>query len=198
MKKISTLFVLLFMISVNLKAQSITKDEEWDKLIGFLSAEQWDGANKLSLQFLKRIPDADKDGDEAAGLRYMYILSEAGLMNKQKVTKNEAQNKVAAFAGRRVILAGHPLTLKEGFNSIHLVNDKTDTLMVAASNIKATEIFSFEYIIPKKPFPLDEFKNNEGKDYFVTGRIKPIKVEGMMFPRFKIYIDEAELNAREK
>ncbi|RYU87261.1 hypothetical protein EWM62_16235 [Mucilaginibacter terrigena] len=196
MKKILALFVLLLMISINLKAQSITKDEEWDKLIGYLSAEQWDGANSLSLQFLKRIPDADKDGDEAAGLRYMYILSEAGLMNEQKVTKNEAQKKVAAFAGRRVILAGHPLTSKEGFNSIQLVNDKTDTLMVTASNIKATQIFSFEYIIPKKAMPLDEFKNNAGKVYGVSGRIKSIKVEGTMFPRFKIYIDEAELSQR--
>ena len=185
-------------MSFGLKAQSITTDEEWGKLIGFLSAEQWDGANSLSLQFLKRIPDANKDGNEAAVLRYMYIYSEAGLMNERKVTKAEAQKKVSAHVGHRVVLASHPLTSKEGFNSIQLVNDKTDTLVVSAANRKATQIFSFEYILPKKAFPLDEFKNNEGKVYEVIGRIKSINVEGNMFPRFKIFIDEAEISPREQ
>ncbi|MFD0765913.1 hypothetical protein ACFQZI_13710 [Mucilaginibacter lutimaris] len=196
MKKLFiTLIVLLFIVS-SVKSQSKYTDAEWNKLVGFLSAEQWGDANTLSLQILKRIPAAEIDSDDAAAFRYMYIYSEAGLMNERKVTKEQAQKKITPHIGHKVLLAAHPITSKQGFNSITLVNDKTDTLMVTATNKTATQIFSFEYIIPKKRFPLDEFKNNEGKFYGVIGRIKSIKAGGDMFPRFQIYVDEAEMVAR--
>jgi hypothetical protein len=196
MKKIFIALATLLLIVSSVQAQSKYTDAEWSKLVGFLSAEQWGDANTLSLQLLKRIPAAEVDSDDAAVFRYTYIYSEAGLMNERKVTKEEAQKKIKPHIGHRVLLAAHPITSKKGFNSITLVNDKTDTLMVTASNKTATQIFSFEYIIPKKPFPLDEFKNNEGKIYGVIGRIKSIKAGGNMFPRFLIYIDDAEMVAQ--
>ncbi|TSD63967.1 hypothetical protein FFF34_015490 [Inquilinus sp. KBS0705] len=184
---------LLALVVCNVKAQSVIAEKDWTELIGNLTKEQWQQANKLSEAYLKKIPVEAIEDTEASVLRYMYILSTSGLMNTRKFSKEEGLKKVAMFKGHKIVLPSHPITLKTGFNSVQLVDSKPDSLMITATNLKATEIYSFEYIIPKKPMTLEEFKNAEGKMCRVEGLLQSIKVEGSIFPRFKIFIDDAYL-----
>jgi len=189
MKKFFLIILFLpFLIRAN--AQSITGTPEWGKLIDALEKENWQDAGKLSSMLLKKMPDSAPDDPVASVLRYMYIHSEAGLMNMNKLTKEEAIKHVAQFRGKFIVLPGHPVSTKEGFNTIQMVNGKTDSLFITATNNDGTSIFSFEYIVLKEKWPSDDFKNSEGKTYKVAGIIKSITVEGMAFPRFKIIVEQ--------
>ena len=115
--------------------------------------------NKLSLQCLSKVPQAENESFIAAMLRYIVIYSESGLMNDGKVTQKQALDKVKQYAGHYIVLPAHPLTLKFAFNSIGMRDDKfTDTLNICASNLKATNIHCFEYIILKDKWPEDDFQ----------------------------------------
>ena len=190
MKKLLLLIPLLLFLQTT-KAQDIT-DDQWTKLITSLEHEQWKDANDLSKTYLDQIPAAKQDSDAAAALRYMYLYSESGLMNLRLVTKDKALKNVAAFAGHSIILPAHPISLKNAFNSVEMVNEKTDSLFITATNKDATSIFSFEYIVVKTPFPLDDFKKNVGKFCRLKGNLKAITVEGNFLPRFRLIIDQAE------
>jgi hypothetical protein len=69
--------------------------------------------------------------------------------------------------------------------------------MISASNKAATDIFSFEYILPGNPVDLDELKHNKGKMCRISGVLKLIKVEGLSFPHFRMIIDQAKLEFTE-
>jgi hypothetical protein len=125
-------------------------------------------------------------------LRYMVIYSESGLLNMGQVTKEQALEKVKQYAGHTITLPAHPVILKFGFNSIEMVNDRTDTLSVCASNLKATNIHCFEYVILKDKWPEDDFKQNDGKMFRLSGNLKSISVEGNVLPRFRLIIDNGE------
>jgi len=186
---ILSLFALLFFTVV--KAQSpITESKEFNDLITSLQNEDWQNANKLSLTCLKKVPENDKDNADAALLRYMFIYSEAGLMNDQKVSKSQALKNIINFKGQLIILPGHPVALKYALNTIQLVNNKTDSLFITATNRNGTDIFSFEYVILKDKWPIDDFKNQDGKAYRLAGIIQSLSVEGNMLPRFRIIIDQ--------
>jgi hypothetical protein len=73
-----------------------------------------------------------------------------------------------------------------------MVNDRTDTLSVCASNLKATNIHCFEYVILKDKWPEDDFKQNDGKMFRLSGNLKSISVEGNVLPRFRLIIDNGE------
>ncbi|WP_448702905.1 hypothetical protein ACFGVR_11170 [Mucilaginibacter sp. AW1-3] len=185
--------ILLFISVVSVKGQSLTRSAEWPKLITALENEDWSTANQLSLTCLKRISPDMTDSGEAGMLRYMFIISEAGLMNDGKRTKDQAYKEVKGFQGHFILLAGHPTTLKFASNSIMPHNDKTDSLFVNCTNNAGTNIFSFEYIIPKEKWDIDDFKANIGKIYRAGGILKSISAEGNMLPRFRIIVSEAEL-----
>jgi hypothetical protein len=189
MKKIVLFALLIFAFLSNAGAQSFTHTESWKKLISALQNENWQAANTLSLSVLNKIPKSEQDGAGAALVRYMYIFSEAGLMNLNKVTKTEALKKVIKFKGHMVILPSHPVSLKNDFNSIRKSENKTDTLFITSTNKAATSIFSFEYIALTDKWPDDDFKNSVGKMYRLGGMLRSITVEGSMFPRFRIVID---------
>ncbi|HEY9000421.1 MAG TPA: hypothetical protein VIM89_03635 [Mucilaginibacter sp.] len=172
MKKIILLFILLPGFLLNVHAQSLTETKEWDNLIQSLQDEKWKDANDLSTSLLNKTPKNDPDDNIAALLRYMYIYSEAGLLNAHKFTQKEALKNVIGFTGKRIILPAHPVALKNAFNSIQMVNEKTDSLFITATNSDATQIFSFEYIILNSKWSTDDFKNNNGKFYRLTGIIK--------------------------
>jgi hypothetical protein len=191
------LFLSLTFIS-NAISQTIIHTTEWKELMTSLKNENWQDANTLSLSILNKIPK-DGDGDVAAAmLRYMYIFSEAGLMNLNKVTKSEALKCVVGFTGQWVILPSHPISLKRDFNSVRLVNGKTDSLFITSTNVDATSIFSFEYIILDEKWPIDDFKNNVGDRCRLGGTIRSISVEGNMFPRFRITLDHSTARMENK
>jgi hypothetical protein len=194
MRKYTVLLLVLCGTFTKAEAQALISTAQWKILIDCLNEEKWQQAATLSNAYLLKVPKTRIDEDAPAILRYMYITSEAGLMNSKQLTKEKAFKNVAGFAGHNIILPAHPIALKTAFNSIELVNDKTDTLEVTAANKIATDIFSFEYIIPERPYSLDEFKRNKDKMCRIGGRLKSIKTEGLSFPRFRIVIDRAELH----
>lgn len=120
----------------------------------------------------------------------MFIYSEAGLLNDQKVSKSQALKNIINFKGQLIILPGHPVALRYALNTIQLVNNKTDSLFITATNRKGTDIFCFEYVILKDKWPIDDFKNQDGKAYRLAGIIQSLNVEGNMLPRFRIIIDQ--------
>jgi hypothetical protein len=190
MKKIVFALMLLFTLTSAANAQSLITDSDWEKVIAYLKNEDWGKANQLSKVYLEKIPKDQANSDEAAILRYMYALSESGLMNAGKITQDQALKNVKDFVGLNIILPGHPITLKTGFNSLEMANDKPDTLLVTATNKAADEILCFEYIVLDKPFTMAEFKDNEGKVCRVRGRLKSIRVDGHSFPRYRMIIDQ--------
>jgi hypothetical protein len=193
---ILSLFALLFFTVV--KAQSpIRESKDFSDLITSLQNEDWQNANRLSLSCLKKAPENDKDNVDAALLRYMFIYSEAGLMNDQKVSKSQALKNIINFKGQLIILPGHPVALKYALNTIQLVNNKTDSLFITATNRNGTDIFSFEYVILKDKWPIDDFKNQDGKAFRLGGIIKSLTVEGNFIPRFRIIIDQGTYQTME-
>ncbi len=185
--------VLLLITALSLKAQGTIAQDDWQNVIGYLNNEDWKNAARQCQVYLNKIPNSDIDQDDAAILKYMFIISEAGLMNKRVLTKEQAIKNVQLFEGHNVVLPAHLVSLKEGFNAVELLNNKTDTLFITESNKTATEIFTFAYIIPEVPYSLSMFKNNDRKMCRIGGRLKSIKVEGISFPRFKIIIDKAQI-----
>jgi hypothetical protein len=184
-------FILLFLLTLtSVRAQSITNSKEWSDLINNLENENWQKSDSLSLICINKIPKSEMEGVEASLLRYMYIYSEAGLINARIITKSQALSHVKNLTGHSIILPAHPITLKEAFNSIEMVNDKTDSLAITATNIAATEIFCFEYVIMKDKWPIDNFKAEAGKNYRLGGLIKSINVEGNMLPRFRLILED--------
>jgi hypothetical protein len=185
------LLAILFTVScLGIRAQSLTDDQKWDSLISSLETEDWVPANQLSLSLLNSIPATEVNGNQAAVLRYMYILSESGLMDLGKVTKEEALKQVIGFVGKPILLPGHPVSVKQAFNSITSASNGADTLFVTAANRKATSIFAFEYIVLKNKWTDTDLSANAGKIWRLGGILKSIKVEGNMFKRFKLLIDE--------
>src|SRR4051812_36601978 len=116
-KVILVLFIIAAFLS-NADAQSLMQTPEWHNLVTSLQNENWPQANALSLSLLNKSPK-DEPGDlVAALLRYMYIHSEAGLLNMKKVSKNEALKAVAGFKGQLIILPPHPVVLKYQLSGI--------------------------------------------------------------------------------
>lgn len=189
MKRIILSLCLSLLVFANTQAQSLTHSKDWNTLLGLFEKEDWQAANKLSLTILNKTPKKQRDGADAAKVRYMYIYSEAGLMNIKKATKTEALKKVSGMTGRMVTLPGHPVSLKDDFNSIRKSDHETDSLFVTATNKAATSIFGFEYIILDNKWTKDDLKANAGKIFRISGTLRSIKVEGNMFPRFRILID---------
>jgi hypothetical protein len=187
---ILSILTLLFFTVVKAQSSSITGSKDFKDLITSLQNEDWQNANNLSLACLKKIPENDKDNVDAALLRYMFIYSEAGLLNDQKVSKTQALKNIISFKGQLIILPGHPVALKYALNTIQLVNNNTDSLFITATNRAGTDIFSFEYVALKDKWPIDDFKNQDGKAYRLAGIIKSLTVEGNFLPRFRIIIDQ--------
>ncbi|MBL4677218.1 MAG: hypothetical protein JKY70_13580 [Mucilaginibacter sp.] len=185
------LFILLFlMISTSLSAQSVLTKENWDEIIKPLEAEQWQDAQTLTRQYLGKI---DKDEDAAAILRYMNIYSTAGLLNDGKLTKKQALALIAPFKGQSIISSWFPIKNKYGLNTVQMVNDKPDTLMITATNRQGTNIFAFIYVKPETLYSLTEWTGFDGKNCRFGGTISFLDVEGEMLPRFRIRVDNAKL-----
>jgi hypothetical protein len=190
MKRIILASFLILSLLSNAGAQSLMQTQEWRDLINNLQTENWQDANTKSLSLLNTMPNAGADDVTAALLRIMYIHSEAGLLDSNKVTQDEALKAVKGFTGKLIILPAHRVALKWALNTIQMVNEKTDTLFVTETNRQGTDIFAFDYVIPTNKWPIEDFKNSDGKLYSLGGIIKSITVEGHMLPRFKIIIEQ--------
>ena len=191
MRKIALILVALISTAV-VNAQAITQTPEWTQLLNALQNENWQEANDLSNQCLKKAMIAEPEDNMPAVLRYMVILSESGLMNDGKISQEKALSDVKGFEGKPIVLPGHPITAKLAFNSVNMVNGKTDSLYVPAGNKNKTEIFAFEYIALSEKWPVEDFKASVGKVCRLSGTLSSITVEGHLLPRFRIIINDAQ------
>jgi hypothetical protein len=161
-------------------------------LIKYLEKEQWDKSATLSLKLLNENTDS-VDSDQASTLRYMYIKSVSGLLNQKVISKDDALDKVKSFENLRLILAGHPILKKCSMNCIQLLDDEPNTLFTNATNLKGTEIHSFEYVILNEKIGPKDMEEIEGKYGRLQGLLKSIEVEGNFLPRFRLTLTNGEL-----
>ncbi len=186
-------FIALPFLGFAQEKPSLT-DDDWNKLFKNLDNENWDSANKETSLFLKRYTGVNINDRDAEKLRYMFIISESGLLNEQKIDKQAALDSVKEFTGLKIVLPGRPLSMKHGLNSIIPYNNSTDTLFITATNKIETQIFCFEYIVPTKEIPMVEFKRTIGWIGTSEGVLSNIKLEGQPVSRYKLYISDAAMN----
>lgn len=193
MRKICSILFFLFPLFCTAQNTSFVEQKDFESIITYLGKEDWSNADKLIAASLKKCPDDQLEAETAGMLRYMYIFSEAGLMNEKKLSMEKAFENVKPLMGHAIVLPGTTISLKLGFNVIQPSNDKTDTLLITASNHDATQLFSFTYIIPASPISMDDFSKAAGKTALTKGNLQSICVEGISLPRFRVYIDKAEV-----
>jgi hypothetical protein len=195
MKKYLIIFLIALIAGTKTWAQKITP-AQFQVLIGYLNNEDWLRGSQLSKSYLSAIQKDHQSDDQAAILRYMYLTCQSGLMNGRKINQEQALKSILPFKGLRLIFPWRQFSLKGGFNYIELADDKklrADTLMVTSTNKAADMILSFEYLIPKKTFTLQQFKNSVGKECRMSGVLKYVRVDGHGLPRFNMTVDDAEL-----
>jgi hypothetical protein len=121
-------------------------------------------------------------------------MSVAGLLNNQKLTKNDALSKVIDFKGKVVVLATHPVFEKPNLNCIKYHDKTPNTLYVCQTNRNGTQIFSFEYAVIKKGITKDFILQKQGKNGAIAGILDNISVEGNILPRFRIQLVDAKID----
>lgn len=204
MKRVTLFFICCFFTVISYsqvtrkqldsaKMKVFLTDDNWHKMTGYLNNEDWGEANKLATLLLTKCTAADSDNKYAALLRCMFIISDAGLLNEQRITQQEALNDVKRFVGQKIMLPGHPLSLKYGANVIQPLNNSTDTLFVTETNKKMTEIYCFEYITLAKKIPMEIFNKDINQFGLIEGIVSSVNVEGNMLPRYKIYLTNASM-----
>ena len=193
MRKIFSILFFVLPFYINAQNTSFIEQKDWDSIIVYLGNEGWVNADRLISASLKKCPEDQQESDITGMLRYMSIFCKAGLMNEQKISKENALENVKSFIGHSIILPGVTVSLKNGFNIVQLKNNNTDTLFITASNAKATQLFAFTYIIPANPISLDDYTKAVDKTALIKGNLQDISVEGISLPRFRIYINKAEM-----
>lgn len=194
MKKV--VFALLFFIAFSsAHAQSVIAKKDWSRLVDLIVAGDWLPANKLSLSLLNSIPFVQVNSREAPKLRYMYILSEAGLLNTGKVTETEALNNVTGFVSKLVLLPWYPLSEKRELNTFSADLNVPDTLVLTEGDQEDRAIFTSYYIILKSKWTADNIQANAGTTWRFAGTLKSIAVKNK---RFEIVIEDATGEKRQQ
>lgn len=185
MKKKFLLTILLILFFNYGFSQTSNFEEDYDRLIQYLMQENWNESEKLSMNLLKSI-ESDKDMEmETMVLRYIYLYSNAGLLNENEISKDEALKKALFLKGKELIMPGHPFRENCYSNCTRFSEDEKDTFFTGVTNANATQIFSFEYVhIP------DGIKESESEltAKFITlkGTLNEISIEGEILPRYRL------------
>ncbi|WP_042480090.1 hypothetical protein [Solitalea canadensis] len=184
MKSLVTTFFLLF-ASVTCFSQSIDFENKYNTLMENLESENWVKSEQFCKDLLKYAESVDSMQTEKRVLRYIYIYSNAGLLNERKITKEEALKRTKYLRGEEMIMPAHPFNSNCYTNCIHITEEDNNTFFSGVNNSTATQIFSFEYVKIEKG--IKESKNElEGKLITLKGTLNEISVEGNMLPRFKL------------
>lgn len=185
--------VLLFCLlcSSFVFAQDAGFEIRFNALIERIKAEDWPAANTQCADLLKYAERIDSMKSEQMALRYMYIYSTAGLLNENKLTKDEALAKVKFLQGKDMIMASHPFHTQCYVNCTHLDDSDKNTFFTGVNNIAGTQIFSFEYVTIKDGIKQTK-EQLEGKYIDLKGKLNYIAVEGNMLPRFKMRFVDGE------
>ncbi|OOQ58707.1 hypothetical protein [Mucilaginibacter pedocola] len=187
MKKL--LFGILFLLVFsNTYAQPEIARKDWSRLVDMIVAEDWVPANKLSLSFLSSIPFTEVNSREASKLRYMYILSEAGLLSTGKVTKSEVLSSVTGFVGKPVWLPAYPISQKRESDSYTADLNAPDTLTLTEGNTEDDVVFTLYRIVLKNKWTVADVQANTGKTWRFGGNVKSVAVKSK---RLEIIIEDA-------
>jgi hypothetical protein len=194
MKKLIFIFYLLLF---NLHfSQDLNFEEKYNSLIEYLEKENWTEAETLSKTLLNSAETNPDMQTETMVLRYMYIYSNAGLLNDKKISKEEALKKVQFLKGKEFIMASHPF--KEGCynNCTSFANEAKNTFFTGVNNKNATQILCFEYVnIPNGI--KENAKELDGKIISLKGTLKEISVDGNILPRYQLKFSDGEYNVHD-
>ena len=200
MKKIKFVqitFVILILGGPTLifgQGQMPTTDEEWKSLTGYMYKENYAAANQLVKPMLDKTVKANPENEEAAILRYMHIICVAAQMNAKLYSKEEAIEIVKKYEGEFLIMPSRNIIPNDcNFNCIQIDDENENTLFVSSTNENGTKIFGFERYQIKSGISAEYLERNKGKLGVVGGKLESIKVEGMIFPRFRINVIEGIL-----
>ena len=159
MEPLKTLLLTALILSglFNVNAQELTY-ENFKSLIPYLKKEDWKSSFAASGKLL-----AAATGDTSdfhAIIVYIHIFSAAGMVTEGQMTFEELQKNVMPFQGQKIIMAGHPVTTRDGaLNQVKFEFDKKpNTAFTSATNAKGSNILCFEEFtfaspIKRKKFP---------------------------------------------
>lgn len=186
MKKL-LLALLFFMMFSNLHAQSVIAKKDWSHLVDLIVAEDWIPANKLSLSLLNSIPFVQVNSREAPKLRYMYMLSEAGLLKTGEVTEPDALNSVIGFIGKPILFPWHRVSEKRELNSFSADVNAPDTLILMEGNQEDNAVITLYYMVLKNKWTAANIRANADKTWRFGGTFKSIAVKNK---RLEIVIED--------
>ncbi|MEN2436759.1 hypothetical protein AAH994_15180 [Weeksellaceae bacterium A-14] len=183
MKNLIIVFLTTF--SIFCKSQNSNFENDYNSLIQFLQEEKWTDAEKICNELLKSTELNDSLQTEKLVLRYIYIYSNAGLLNEHKINKEEALKRVQFLKGKEMIMPSHPFRENCSTNCTNFANDNKNTFYTCVTNKSATQIFSFEYVNIANRINENEI-NLDNKMISLKGTLNEISVEGNILPRYKL------------
>lgn len=187
MKKLF-LSLLLFTIPFVVFSQKISKEDfetEYTLLLENLSSENWKEAEKTASELLKRIENDTLFSHENKVLRYIFIYTNAGLLNQKVISKEEAYEKIKLLKGKELIMPAHPFSANSYINVTRLAENDKSIFMSMVNNANGTQLFSFEYVTIEDGIKETAAELN-GKLIVLSGTLEEISVEGNMLPRYKL------------
>jgi hypothetical protein len=198
MKK-TILLLLFFAMPFMVFSQKITKEDfetEYTSLLENLTSENWKEAEKTSSALLKRIESDTLYTQENKVLRYIFIYSNAGLLNQKVISKEEAYEKIKWLKGKEMSMPAHPFSSSSYINVTRLAENDKSTFMSMVNNANGTQLFSFEYITIKNGIK-ETAAELKGKLIVLSGTLEEISVEGNMLPRYKLIFKNGSYEVKE-
>ena len=139
-------------------------------------------------EFIHQTSQKNKDLDNSTkSLRYIYIYSTSGLLNDNKISKEEAKKRVQFLLNKELIMPSHPYDYgdKGILNSTKIDENQKNTFFSCCTNKIGTQIFSFEYVTISDKI-IEDKKDFINKNIQLAGVLSEILIEGNLLPRFKL------------
>ena len=189
------LLLTIFMFTTTLFAQddkNLVTEADWNKIIPFLSGEQWKDAEKMARTYLNRFKGKDEMSDEAGIVRYMYLKSVGALLGDKVIDKEAALKKLKGFEGKNVITPFITFKNEGMFNYLKL-SDEGDNWFQCSANNEATTIHMFETFEMSDKNLVTNPALSEGKQFRLSAIIKSIEANGFTMPRLDVTYSATEI-----
>lgn len=162
-------------------APSISENE-WKVLIDSLTAENWDRASFYASNLMNRLK-ADNERKQIAQLRYFYLFSlagriqkahDAGKKNDEQAAWKELDEAVEKLIGKEFVLPPREYrdNCDKTLNFICTVKDKENAFRTTATNKEGSSILSFDYVAFDKKI---EFSQTRDRQIFLGGTLKKVE-----------------------
>jgi hypothetical protein len=183
MRSVITLLVL-FVFTSAARSQQANFESNYKAMLENLNNGEWASADSICKVILDQSEHTDSMDTERKVLRYIHIYATAGLLNENKVTKQEALKATEYLKGKEMMMPSHPFNSKCYVNCTHL-DEIQNTFFTSVNNSAGTQIFSFEYVTTKGPVK-EKKEALEGTLIQLSGVLSEISIEGQRLPRFKL------------